>query len=115
MVGDSLTDIVAGKRAGCRTVLVLTGRGRESLAALQSEVDQPDAVATDLLHALPAINRLLQGRLAAAASGRPSPISERALPNAVESLVTAPRPRRTPHLTELRSEQLQPALELAVD
>jgi len=31
VVGDALSDIEAGKAAGCRTVLVLTGRGRHEL------------------------------------------------------------------------------------
>lgn len=32
VVGDALTDVEAGLAAGCRVVLVLTGRGREQLA-----------------------------------------------------------------------------------
>jgi D-glycero-D-manno-heptose 1,7-bisphosphate phosphatase len=32
LVGDALTDVEAGLAAGCRAVLVLTGRGREQLA-----------------------------------------------------------------------------------
>jgi D-glycero-D-manno-heptose 1,7-bisphosphate phosphatase len=31
LVGDALSDIEAGQAAGCRTVLVLTGRGRDEL------------------------------------------------------------------------------------
>ena len=31
MVGDSLRDIQAGQAAGCRTILVLTGNGRETM------------------------------------------------------------------------------------
>lgn len=46
MVGDSEKDIIAGKRAGCRTVLVLTGKltrnDAEHLAV------KPDFVANDL-------------------------------------------------------------------
>jgi D-glycero-D-manno-heptose 1,7-bisphosphate phosphatase len=32
VVGDALTDMAAGRAAGCRTIMVLTGRGREQLA-----------------------------------------------------------------------------------
>ncbi len=59
-VGDALTDIEAGQRAGCRTVLVRSGRGNDALSKLsQSVVRWPDTVATDLLSALPAIRDLL--------------------------------------------------------
>lgn len=47
MVGDSQGDIEAGRRAGCRTVLVLTGAGRETLAA-EDKGTRPDHVAEDL-------------------------------------------------------------------
>ena len=30
MIGDKLADIEAGQRAGCQTILVLTGYGRET-------------------------------------------------------------------------------------
>jgi ribonucleotide monophosphatase NagD (HAD superfamily) len=36
MVGDTLKDIEAGKRAGVRGILVRTGYGAESAAALES-------------------------------------------------------------------------------
>lgn len=46
MVGDSERDIIAGKRAGCKTVLVLTGKlAREDTEYL---TDKPDFVANDL-------------------------------------------------------------------
>jgi histidinol phosphatase-like enzyme len=31
MIGDAVTDLIAGKKAGCRTYLVLTGRGFQQL------------------------------------------------------------------------------------
>jgi D-glycero-D-manno-heptose 1,7-bisphosphate phosphatase len=34
LIGDAESDILAGQRAGCQTVLVLTGRGRQQLALL---------------------------------------------------------------------------------
>lgn len=45
MVGDRLTDIQAGINAGTRTILVLTGAGRDTLA--KQEV-KPDFVAEDI-------------------------------------------------------------------
>ena len=50
MIGDKLSDIQAGKRAGCRTVLVRTGKGRK---AVQSEQEIPaDYVASDFSKAV---------------------------------------------------------------
>jgi D-glycero-D-manno-heptose 1,7-bisphosphate phosphatase len=47
VIGDALTDIEAGLAAGCRAILVLTGRGREQLSLL--EHPQPTfPVAADL-------------------------------------------------------------------
>jgi len=37
LVGDKLTDIIAGKRAGCRTILVKTGCGERELARAEKE------------------------------------------------------------------------------
>lgn len=48
MVGDKASDIGAGKRAGLKTVLVLTGYGAEELEILKACGDQPDHVAKDL-------------------------------------------------------------------
>ena len=62
VVGDAETDIEAGQRAGCRTVLVLTGRG---MAAFQSiyrngrRAGRPDAVADDLSAAVPIVSSML--------------------------------------------------------
>ena len=47
-VGDILDDIEAGKRAGCRTILV--DLGTESLS--EQQLRRPDYVARDTLHAL---------------------------------------------------------------
>jgi D-glycero-D-manno-heptose 1,7-bisphosphate phosphatase len=61
LVGDAVTDVIAGKRAGSRTVLVLTGRGRDALETLHRDPTSiPDAVARDLLAATDAVRRLLQ-------------------------------------------------------
>lgn len=59
-VGDALTDIQAGNRIGCRTILVRTGRGRASLRQLAGSLAEwPDAVADDLLRATPSIAELM--------------------------------------------------------
>ena len=51
MIGDSLTDIKAGKEAGCRTILL--GRMKCELCHLMDEEDAiPDAIATNLLEAV---------------------------------------------------------------
>jgi D-glycero-D-manno-heptose 1,7-bisphosphate phosphatase len=57
MVGDGADDIEAGRRAGCRTVLVRTGYGRESEARLQAE-RKPDFIADDLAAAARLITSL---------------------------------------------------------
>ncbi len=48
MVGDSLDDIEAGRRAGCRTVLVRTGHGDESESRLAATGPRPDHIVADL-------------------------------------------------------------------
>ncbi|MBI4775432.1 MAG: D-glycero-beta-D-manno-heptose 1,7-bisphosphate 7-phosphatase [Deltaproteobacteria bacterium] len=55
-VGDAQTDISAGRRAGCRTVLVLTGKGADTLKRVENgETEQPDMVAEDLPAAVKAL------------------------------------------------------------
>lgn len=50
MIGDGLTDVEAGKRAGCRTVLL--GKMRCDLCRVMDEKDaRPDSIAADLLEA----------------------------------------------------------------
>ncbi|HSQ34837.1 MAG TPA: HAD family hydrolase [Candidatus Binatia bacterium] len=51
MVGDKIDDILAGKAAGCRTVLVRTGQGRGSEMGLRDDPSRPDHIADDLLEA----------------------------------------------------------------
>jgi D,D-heptose 1,7-bisphosphate phosphatase len=46
-IGDRATDIETGRNAGCRTILVLTGEGKETLSQL-APGQQPDFVASDL-------------------------------------------------------------------
>ncbi|HYH01607.1 MAG TPA: HAD family hydrolase [Bacillota bacterium] len=47
VVGDKLSDILAGKQVGAATVLVLTGYGEEEQPKITPE-SQPDAIATDM-------------------------------------------------------------------
>lgn len=48
MVGDKADDIEAGRRAGCRTVLVRTGYGRSSESRLAPGGPRPDLIVDDL-------------------------------------------------------------------
>jgi D-glycero-D-manno-heptose 1,7-bisphosphate phosphatase len=68
LIGDNITDIQAGARAGCRTVLVKTGRGSESLKNRKPWPVKPDHVATDLSEAVElilAIDRICSRRKSA--------------------------------------------------
>ncbi|MGB9612601.1 MAG: D-glycero-beta-D-manno-heptose 1,7-bisphosphate 7-phosphatase [Candidatus Margulisiibacteriota bacterium] len=49
MVGDKATDIEAGKNAGTKTILVLSGRGQEEKEKLKSK---PDYITDNLLSAV---------------------------------------------------------------
>ena len=51
LIGDHSTDIEAGARAGCRTILVRTGRGAQIAADARDWRYQPDFVADDLVDA----------------------------------------------------------------
>jgi len=51
MIGDRITDVIAGARAGCRTVLVQTGRHVDAPIQTVEAIDstiQPDYVCSDL-------------------------------------------------------------------
>lgn len=62
-VGDAVTDMLAGKRAGCQTILVLSGRGRETLGALGGIPSAiPNAIASDLANAAPLIAKFMRRR-----------------------------------------------------
>jgi D-glycero-D-manno-heptose 1,7-bisphosphate phosphatase len=58
LIGDGLTDIEAGVAAGCRTILVLTGRGPEQVGRVR-DAKHPCAVAADLPAA---VDLVLTGR-----------------------------------------------------
>jgi D-glycero-D-manno-heptose 1,7-bisphosphate phosphatase len=61
VIGDALTDIEAGQAAGCRTILVLTGRGREQLALAEAAGRNGFSVAPDLGAAIDAMLRRRDG------------------------------------------------------
>lgn len=52
LIGDAEADIVAAQSAGCRPLLVLTGRGTEQLAAMRAAGRDGFAVADNLLAAV---------------------------------------------------------------
>jgi D-glycero-D-manno-heptose 1,7-bisphosphate phosphatase len=52
VVGDKLSDLQAGRRAGCRDVLVQTGYGQEAQEACRAEGIDPAHVSRDLLDAV---------------------------------------------------------------
>lgn len=52
MIGDSVRDILAGQQAGCRTILVLTGHGRQSKEKISTEAVNPNYIAANLLEAV---------------------------------------------------------------
>jgi D-glycero-D-manno-heptose 1,7-bisphosphate phosphatase len=63
MIGDSSIDIKAGFDAGCRTVLVRTGKGKSAESELADGAVRPDRIEDDILAAARAIARLsLPGR-----------------------------------------------------
>lgn len=51
MVGDKLSDVIAGKRAGCRTVLVRTGKTNNGVSRPSSPESTPDAMVEDVSEA----------------------------------------------------------------
>lgn len=54
-IGDRMFDIHAGKNVGCKTILVLTGAGRETLSNLKTGApanEYPDYIAENVLDAV---------------------------------------------------------------
>ncbi len=52
MMGDDVIDIEAGKNAGCKTVLVLTGKGLDTRQILAQRGIVPDLTADNILTAI---------------------------------------------------------------
>lgn len=48
VVGDKYSDVLPGRRLGCRAILVLTGYGRSELAVARAAGFEPDGVCADL-------------------------------------------------------------------
>jgi len=51
LIGDTISDIDAGKNAGIKAILVKTGKGMESISVLQKENKFPTFVAENLMEA----------------------------------------------------------------
>jgi len=59
-IGDKLSDIEAGKKSKCRTILVLTGWGNKTLEQLKdASASQPDCICNNLADAVTYIKRLV--------------------------------------------------------
>jgi len=59
LIGDKMSDIEAGYRAGCKTILVLTGQGNDELKKI-SKMDikiKPNYISKDLFTAIQIIKR----------------------------------------------------------
>ena len=52
LIGDHITDIQAGAKVGCTTILVKTGRSREYLEEPGFGSAKPDHIASDLPEAI---------------------------------------------------------------
>jgi histidinol-phosphate phosphatase family protein len=48
VIGDAIRDIEAGAKAGCKTILVETGRGKRELKEQDEWILHPDYIAADL-------------------------------------------------------------------
>ncbi|MDX1412852.1 MAG: D-glycero-beta-D-manno-heptose 1,7-bisphosphate 7-phosphatase [Candidatus Promineifilaceae bacterium] len=51
MVGDKISDLASGLAAGCKTVLVQTGYGKETEKLVEGRADLPNMIAPNLLEA----------------------------------------------------------------
>ena len=57
LIGDKISDIEAGYRAGCKTILVLTGQGNDELKKISKMNIKPNYILKDLYTAIQTINR----------------------------------------------------------
>lgn len=51
VIGDKLTDVLFGKRAGAKTIMVLTGHGKDEIKNITKKT-KPDFIAKDLISAV---------------------------------------------------------------
>jgi len=72
MIGDGLTDVQAGRSAGCKTILL--GRMKCGLCRLMDEEDaRPDAIASNLLEAARKVEEVLSPRSSDKPTQNPGP------------------------------------------
>ena len=57
LIGDKMSDIEAGYRAGCKTILVLTGQGNDELKKISKMDIKPNYISNNLYTAVQIINR----------------------------------------------------------
>jgi histidinol phosphatase-like enzyme len=73
IIGDKASDMETGRRAGCRTVLVLTGRGRDTANAVADSSLAPDYIAEDIYGVWPWLRSNLVYRTSDTGGIRPFP------------------------------------------
>lgn len=61
LIGDTAADIMCGKNAGLKTILVLSGYGNESFSILQKQNNFPSFVASNILEACNYIQKDISG------------------------------------------------------
>ena len=57
LIGDKMSDIEAGYRAGCKTILVLTGQGNDELKKISKMDIKPNYISKDLFTAIQIIKK----------------------------------------------------------
>ena len=58
LIGDKMSDIEAGYRAGCKTILVLTGQGNDELKKISKMDIKPNYISNDLFAAIEIIKAM---------------------------------------------------------
>jgi len=92
LIGDSLSDIQAAAKVGCKTILVKTGRGIDSLERREQWIVDPDYVVPNLLEAASlvlAIDRICLQRKYTSDSRRP--VLSRSVALSFQSVPESPR------------------------
>jgi histidinol-phosphate phosphatase family protein len=92
LIGDSLSDIQAAAQVGCKTILVKTGRGIDSLERREQWIVDPDYVVLNLLEAtnlVLAIDRICLQRKYTSGSRRP--VLSRSAALSFQSVPESPR------------------------
>ncbi len=62
LIGDKMSDIEAGYRAGCKTILVLTGQGNDELKMISKIDIKPNYISKDLFAAIQIIKKMIKVR-----------------------------------------------------